>query len=51
MSATDNYVEKYLPFLVQELITENLLSVMPRPLLHERKKQAELTKEDIKELN
>jgi len=32
--ATDNYIEKYLPFAMQEQISENILSCLSRPLHH-----------------
>jgi hypothetical protein len=29
--ATDNFVEKYLPFQIQEIVSENILSFVKRP--------------------
>jgi hypothetical protein len=49
-SATDNYIEKYLPFELQKLISENMLSVLKRPLFNNKKKIIDMKPEDIKNL-
>ena len=34
--ATDNFLEKYLPFQIQELISKNMLSVVKKPFTSEQ---------------
>ena len=46
LNATDNYVEKYLPFVVQGLISENVISTLPRPLQNDKRKLSELSVEE-----
>ena len=48
--ATDNYIEKYLPFALQALISRNMLASITRPLLKKKKKQSQMSKEDDKNL-
>lgn len=30
--STDNFIEKYLPFMIQNLISKNVLNMLPEPM-------------------
>ena len=49
--ATDNYIEKYLPFKIQELVSKNMLSIIKRPFTVEQimdGKNREMTESQMK---
>ena len=48
--ATDNYIEKYLPFNMQNLISENIMTILKRPLFGNKRKLLELSEADVVEL-
>ena len=48
--ATDNYVQKYLPFKTQEQISENILSILNRPLFNNKRKLIDMSAEEKKHL-
>ena len=31
LKSTDNYIDKYLPFMVQNMISQNMFCVLPKP--------------------
>jgi len=45
--ATDNYIEKYFPLNMQNLISENMLSILNRPLFKSNRKLLELKEDEM----
>lgn len=48
--ATDNYIEKYFPLNMQNLISENMLSILNRPLFKSNRKLLELKEDEMEQL-